>query len=110
MNLTKTILVPVLSLIFLSHPILDNYCFATELSSGMEESFCPSEENQIEHHQTDCHNKSPCQYDHFCCTAATLSTISFLSGLDSYPLNSVEIFFQPLEVTQFLYHPPRILS
>src|SRR4030042_1314927 len=110
MILIKPILISILSLIILSTPISLNLCSATEFSTA-DRSSSSYEENHPGHHQpscTDCHNRSPCQYDHSCCNLAPPSTISYLAVLNSYPLNTAEILFQPLEITQSLFHPPRI--
>ena len=113
MNLTKRILVPIISLIFLSTPISVNFCLPTEPSTEESGSSFSCEENNPDHHQTTSHdcpnNKSPCQYAHSCCILVTHDTISYLFVLDSYPLNSAEILFQPLEMTKSLYRPPKFL-
>lgn len=110
MILIKGILIPILSLIILLTPISVNFCLATESSTGMVSSSYSYEENHPNHHQTNCHNKSPIPTHHDCCNLSIESVAFYLFGLDSYPLNPVEIFFQPLEVTKLFYHPPRTHS
>ncbi len=110
MNLTKRILVPIISLILLSTPISINFCLATEPLTETEGHPHSSEENHSDHDQNPCHhNKSPCQYAHSCCSLAIHDTISYLFVSDSFPLNSAEILFQPLEMTKSLYRPPKFL-
>jgi hypothetical protein len=110
MILIKQILIPILSLIILSTPIPINFCLATEPSTA-EGSLSSYEENHPDHRQAtcpNCRNRSPCQYVHSCCNLAPPSTISYLAVLNSNPLNTAEILFQPLEIIQSLFHPPRI--
>ena|SRR4030043_656615 len=110
----KKILIFTLSLVTLSTPISLNLCLETELKTWADESSSSYEENHLDHtdhHQNTCHdgpyNKSICQYNHSCCSLAITSTLSYLTVLDSCLLNPSEIPFQPFEMTESFYHPPR---
>ena len=109
MSTLKNILIPILSLIFLSNPIIVNYCSATVPLAGAARSSFSYDEDHPSHHETTCHDNSPCQTSFHCCNLAVENVVSYLFDLDSHLLNFVETPFRLVEATRPLYHPPRTL-
>ncbi len=114
MGLIRALFTIALSLLLLSSPVLANLCLTIEISAkGTSHNYC-LDESDISHdehsHDEDssCADKTSCPIKHTCCVSAIEGKISYLSILDSYPLDFAEILFQPLEITESLYRPPRI--
>src|SRR4030043_704935 len=101
MKRAKKVLILILSLVFLFTPVLISTCLATGPPLIKADSSSYFYEGAHPHyHQTTCLNKVTCPDNYHCCNLVIEGIMSYFLGLDSYPVTPVEIFFQPLEITQ----------
>ncbi len=114
MGLIKKPFIIILALLVLSSPVLANLCLTIETSAKRtSKNYCldesdPSRDEHSHDEDSSCADKTSCPIKHTCCVLAIEGKISYLSTLDSYPLDFTEILFQPLEITKSFYRPPRI--
>lgn len=112
--IAKATFASILSLVLLLTPISANFCLATEPVTGTDmdlgSNYTENQSGHPDHQQTPCDNKLPHQNNHLCCDLAPEGKISYVSLLDSCPLNPSELLFKPLEVVKSFYRPPQIQS
>jgi len=62
--------------------------------------------SQHDHGQPSHNDKPPCHKGLLCCPSVTQESLSYSVVLDSRSVTLVDIFPQPLEITESIYHPP----
>jgi len=107
MKMNKRVSVLILSMIFLFTPVLLNTCTAAGLPLTKVDSNPHSYEGAQNDHQATCHNKVSCSNNNHHCNLLSDDKISWLFGLDSYPLSPLENLLPSQEIANSLFHPPR---
>jgi hypothetical protein len=113
--MSHVLLIKRISILMLSFLIMvsafTNLCLASSSPFPVADqaSNLGSQDHSQHDHGQPSHNEKPqCHKGLLCCPAAAQGASSYTFLLDSRPVTSVVISFQPIEITESIYHPPEI--